>query len=182
VHDDESPAGITSHHINTHPRASCLVRLRTPIDITSSPQGERLKGPTSLSLSLSPSPSWKGNICLGFLPSEGNGLRALNCSRVRRLAPRRGSMIALERRVSDERVYVCVRPRVKSTILRYPRTCPRPARMIRNGIPPKGGTKPSDPIVWVRDQRITYKYVGVRRRTTSRPLSNRAWASTQTTR
>jgi hypothetical protein len=43
-------------------------------------------------------------------------------------------------------------------LLRYPRTFPRPAGIICNGIPPEGGIEPSDPVegVWVRQ--ITRMY------------------------
>jgi hypothetical protein len=46
----------------------------------------------------------------------------------------------------------------RATLPRYPRTLPRPAGTICNGIPPKGGTEPSDPIEWVRAQQITCRY------------------------
>jgi hypothetical protein len=34
----------------------------------------------------------------------------------------------------------------RATLPRYPRTFPRPVGMTRNGIPPEGGIKPSDPV------------------------------------
>jgi hypothetical protein len=34
----------------------------------------------------------------------------------------------------------------RATLPRYPRTLPRPAGTIHNGIPPEGGIEPSDPV------------------------------------
>jgi hypothetical protein len=34
----------------------------------------------------------------------------------------------------------------RATLPRYPRTFPRPAGTIRNGIAPEGGIEPSDPV------------------------------------
>jgi hypothetical protein len=50
------------------------------------------------------------------------------------------------RRVRDDPRYVCYMAEARATLLRYPRTFPRPAGTICNGIPPEGGTEPSDPI------------------------------------
>jgi hypothetical protein len=61
-------------------------------------------------------------------------------------------------RVRDDPMYVRYMAEARATLLRYPRTFPRPAGMVCNGIPPKGGTEPSDPIKWVRVQQITRKY------------------------
>jgi hypothetical protein len=49
-------------------------------------------------------------------------------------------------RVRDDPGYVRYMAEARATLLRYPRTFPRPARMICNGIPSEGGTEPSDPI------------------------------------
>jgi hypothetical protein len=46
----------------------------------------------------------------------------------------------------------------RAALPRYPRTFPRPAGTICNGIPPEGGTEPSDPIKWVRVQQIPCRY------------------------
>jgi hypothetical protein len=61
-------------------------------------------------------------------------------------------------RVSDDSGYVRYMAEAQATLLRYPRTFPRPAGKICNGIPPEGGIEPSDPVegVWVR--RITHRY------------------------
>ena len=58
----------------------------------------------------------------------------------------------------DDSGYVCYMAEARATLPRYPRTFPRPAGTICNGIPPEGGIEPSDPIegVWVR--RITRRY------------------------
>jgi hypothetical protein len=61
-------------------------------------------------------------------------------------------------RVRDDPGYVCYMAKARATLPRYPRTFLRPAGMICNGIPPEGGTEPSDPIKWVRVQRITCRY------------------------
>jgi hypothetical protein len=62
------------------------------------------------------------------------------------------------RRVRDDSGYVRYMAEARATLPRYPRTFPRPAGMICNGIPPEGGIDPSDPVegVWVR--RITRRY------------------------
>jgi hypothetical protein len=62
------------------------------------------------------------------------------------------------RRVRDDSGYVRYMAEARATLPRYPRTFPRPAGTICNGIPPEGGIKPSDPVegVWVR--RITRRY------------------------
>jgi hypothetical protein len=62
------------------------------------------------------------------------------------------------RRVRDDPGYVCYMAEARAMLLRYPRTFPRPAGTICNGIPPEGGTEPSDPIKWVRVQQITCMY------------------------
>jgi hypothetical protein len=61
-------------------------------------------------------------------------------------------------RVRDDRGYVRYMAEARATLPRYPRTFPRPAGTVCNGIPPKGGTEPSDPIKWVRVQQITRMY------------------------
>jgi hypothetical protein len=61
-------------------------------------------------------------------------------------------------RVRDDPGYVRYMAKARATLPRYPRTFPRPAGTICNGIPPEGGTKPLDPIKWVRVQQITCKY------------------------
>jgi hypothetical protein len=53
-------------------------------------------------------------------------------------------------RVRDDPGYVCYMAEARATLPRYPRTFLRPAGTICNGIPPEGGTEPSDPIKWVR--------------------------------
>jgi hypothetical protein len=66
------------------------------------------------------------------------------------LAPRQGSTTALEHRVRDDHGYIHYMAKARATIPRYRRTFPRPAGMIRIGIPPEGGIEPSDLIEWVR--------------------------------
>jgi hypothetical protein len=61
-------------------------------------------------------------------------------------------------RVRDDPRYVCYMAEARATLSRYRRTFPRPAGTVCNGIPPKGGTEPSDPIKWVRVQQITRRY------------------------
>jgi hypothetical protein len=52
--------------------------------------------------------------------------------------------------VRDDPGYVRYMAEARATLPRYPRTFPRPEGMICNGIPPEGGTEPSNPIKWVR--------------------------------
>jgi hypothetical protein len=61
-------------------------------------------------------------------------------------------------RVRDDPGYVRYMAKARAMLSRYPKTFLRPVETVCNGIPPKGGTEPSDPIKWVRVQRITYKY------------------------
>jgi hypothetical protein len=61
-------------------------------------------------------------------------------------------------RVRDDPGYVHYMAKARATLPRYPKTFPRPAGTVCNGIPPKGGTEPSDPIKWGRVQRITCRY------------------------
>jgi hypothetical protein len=61
-------------------------------------------------------------------------------------------------RVRDDPGYVRYMAKARATLLRYPKTFLRPAGTICNGIPPKGGTEPSDPIEWVWVQQITCRY------------------------
>jgi hypothetical protein len=61
-------------------------------------------------------------------------------------------------RVRDDPGYVRYMAEARATLLRYPRTFSRPAGTVCNGIPPKEGIKPLDPIKWVRVQRITCRY------------------------
>jgi hypothetical protein len=61
-------------------------------------------------------------------------------------------------RVRDDPGYVCYMAEARATLPRYPRTFPRLAGTICNGIPPEGGIEPSDPIEWVRVQQITCRY------------------------
>jgi hypothetical protein len=61
-------------------------------------------------------------------------------------------------RVRDDPGYVCYMAKARATLPRYPKTFPRPAGTVCHGIPLKGGTEPSDPIKWVRVQRITCRY------------------------
>jgi hypothetical protein len=61
-------------------------------------------------------------------------------------------------RVRDDPGYVRYMAEARATLPRYPRTFPSQAGMICNGIPPEGGTEPSDPIKWVRVQQITCRY------------------------
>jgi hypothetical protein len=49
-------------------------------------------------------------------------------------------------RVRDDHEYVRYMAKARATLPRYPRTFPRPAGTICNGIPPEGGTEPLDPI------------------------------------
>jgi hypothetical protein len=53
-------------------------------------------------------------------------------------------------RVRDDPRHVRYMAKARATLPRYPKTFPRPAGTVCNGIPPKGGTEPSDPIKWVR--------------------------------
>jgi hypothetical protein len=48
--------------------------------------------------------------------------------------------------VRDDPGYVRYMAEARATLPRYPRTFPRPALTICNGIPPEGDTEPSDPI------------------------------------
>jgi hypothetical protein len=50
------------------------------------------------------------------------------------------------RRVRDDPGYVQYMAEARATLPRYPRTFPRPAGTICDGILPEGGTEPSDPI------------------------------------
>jgi hypothetical protein len=50
------------------------------------------------------------------------------------------------RRVRDDPGYVRYMAKARAMLPRNPRTFPRPAGTICNGIPPEGGTEPSDPI------------------------------------
>jgi hypothetical protein len=61
-------------------------------------------------------------------------------------------------RVRDDPGFVCYMAEARATLSRYHRTFLRPAGAICNGIPPEGGTEPSDPIKWVRVQQITCMY------------------------
>jgi hypothetical protein len=61
-------------------------------------------------------------------------------------------------RFRDDPGYVRYMAEARDTLPRYPKTFLRPAGMICNGIPPKGGTEPSDPIKWVWVQQITRRY------------------------
>jgi hypothetical protein len=61
-------------------------------------------------------------------------------------------------RVRDDPGYVRYMAEARATLPRYPKTFPRPAGTVCNGIPPKGGTEPLDPIEWVRVQQITCRY------------------------
>jgi hypothetical protein len=126
----------------------------------------------------------KGGISKKDLPSEGNGPRALLLIRGSKVAPSgvrqppqstrapsplliRGSKAGPSegfdscpraRRVRDDPRYVRYMAEARATLSRYPRTFPRPAGMICNGIPPKGVIEPSDPIEWVRVRQITCRY------------------------
>jgi hypothetical protein len=53
-------------------------------------------------------------------------------------------------RVRDDPRYVHYMAEARATLPRYPKTFPRQAGTICNGIPPEGGTEPLDPIKWVR--------------------------------
>jgi hypothetical protein len=61
-------------------------------------------------------------------------------------------------RVRDDPGYVRYMAKARATLPRYPKTFSRPVGIVCNGIPPKGGAEPSDPIKWVRVQRITCRY------------------------
>jgi hypothetical protein len=136
------------------------------------------------SLSLLPQGPGKGVFGKRILPSEGNGPRALLLIRGSKVAPSRvrqppqstrapcpllirGSKAGPSegfdsrpraRRVRDDPGYVCYMAEARATLPRYPRTFLRPAGTICNGIPPEGGTEPSDPIKWVWVQQITCRY------------------------
>jgi hypothetical protein len=62
------------------------------------------------------------------------------------------------RRVRDDSGYVHYMAEARPTLPRYPRTFPRPAGAICNGIPLEGGIEPSDPIERVRVRQITCRY------------------------
>jgi hypothetical protein len=134
--------------------------------------------------SLSPQGSGKRRYFERVLLSKGNGPRALLLIRGSKVAPCgvrqppqstrapsplliRGSKAGPSEgfdsrpracRVRDDPGYVCYMAKARATLPRYPKTFPRPAGTVCNGIPPKGGTEPSDPIKWVRVQRITCRY------------------------
>jgi hypothetical protein len=140
--------------------------------------------PFPFPLSLLSQGSGKGIFRKRILLSEGNGPRALLLIRGSKVAPCgvrqppqstqalsplliRGSKAGPSegfdsrpraRRVRDDPGYVCYMAEARATLPRYPRTFPRPAGTICNGIPPEGGTEPSDPIKWVRVQQITCRY------------------------
>jgi hypothetical protein len=61
-------------------------------------------------------------------------------------------------KVRDDPRYIRYMAKARATLPRYPKTFPRPAGTVCNGIPPKGGTEPSDPIEWVWVQQITCRY------------------------
>jgi hypothetical protein len=140
--------------------------------------------PFFLSLSLSCHMDREKGYFERILLSEGNGPRALLLIRGLKVAPCgvrqppqstrapspsliRGSKAGPSEgfdsrpracRVRDVPGYVHYMAEARATLPRYPRTFPRPAGTICNGIPPEGGTKPSDPIKWVRVQQITCRY------------------------
>jgi hypothetical protein len=135
-------------------------------------------------LSLLPQGPGKGIFRKRILLSEGNGPRALLLIRGSKVAPsgvrhppqstRALSPLLITgskagpsegfnsrprpRRVSDDSGYVRYMAEARATLPRYPRTFLRPEGTICNGIPPEGGTEPSDPIEWVRVQQITRRY------------------------
>jgi hypothetical protein len=137
--------------------------------------------PLSLSLATG---TGKGDIPKRILLSEGNGPRALLLIRGSKVSPsgvrqppqstRALSPLLIRnlkagpsegfdnrpraRKVRDDPGNVHYMAEARATLLRYPRTFPRPAGTICNGIPPEGGTEPSDPIEWVRVQQITRRY------------------------
>jgi hypothetical protein len=61
-------------------------------------------------------------------------------------------------KVRDNPGYVRYMAKARATLPRYPKRFPRLAGMVCNGIPPKGGTEPLDPIERVRVQQITCRY------------------------
>jgi hypothetical protein len=160
------------------------------------------------SLSLLPQGPGTGGFRKRTLPSEGNGPRALLLIRGSKVAPSgvrqppqstqapsplliRGSKAGLSegfdsrpraRRVRDDPGYVRYMAEARATLPRYPRTFPRLVGTICNGIPPEGGIEPSDPIEWVRVRQITCRYFWSALWATSRPLSNKARASTRISR
>jgi hypothetical protein len=137
--------------------------------------------PFSFPLSLLPQGPGKGVFRKRTLPSEGNGPRALLLIRGSKVTPSgvrqppqstqapsplliRGSKVGPSegfdsrpraRKVRDDPGYVRYMAEAWATLPRYPRTFPRPAGTICNGIPPEGGIEPSDPIEWVRVRQIT---------------------------
>jgi hypothetical protein len=84
-------------------------------------------------------------------------------------------------RVRDDPGYVCYMAEARAMLPKYPRTFPRPAGTICNGIPLEGGTEPSDPIKWSGSSESPAGTFGARLWATSRPLSNGARASTRIT-
>ena len=143
-----------------------------------------------------------------ILLSEGNGPRALLLIRGSKVAPSwvrqppqstrapsplliRGSKAGPSKgfdsrprtcRVRDDPRYVRYMAEARAMLPRYPRTFPRPAGTICNGIPPEGGTEPSDPIKWSGSSESPAGTFGARLWATSRPLSNGARAFTRITR
>jgi hypothetical protein len=139
--------------------------------------------PFPLSLSLATG-TGKGDNAKRILLGEGNGPRALLLIRGSKVAPSgvrqppqstrapsplliRGSKAGPSEgfdsrpracRVRDDLGYVCYMAEARATLPRYPRTFPRPAGTICNGIPPEEGIEPSDPIEWVRVRQITCRY------------------------
>jgi hypothetical protein len=136
------------------------------------------------SLFLSLHRDWEKGHFEGVLRSKGNGPRALLLVRGSKVAPRgvrrppqstrapsplliRGSKAGPSKgfdsrprtcRVRDDPGYIHYTAKARATLPRYPRPFLRPAGTICNGIPPKGGIEPSDPIEWVRVQQITCMY------------------------
>jgi hypothetical protein len=93
------------------------------------------------------------------LLSKGNRPQALLLIRGSKAGPSEGfDSHPRACRVRDDPGYIRYMAEARATLLRYPRTFPRPAGTICNGIPPEGGTEPSNPIKWVRLQRITCRY------------------------
>jgi hypothetical protein len=85
-------------------------------------------------------------------------------------------------RVRDDSGYVRYMAEARATLPRYPRTFPRPAGMICNGIPPEGGIEPSGPVKKGPGPANHLQVLLERLWATRRPLTNGARTSTRITR
>jgi hypothetical protein len=150
----------------------------------------------------------KGDISKRILLSEGNGPQALLLIRGSKVVPSgvrqppqstrapiplliRGSKAGppegfdsrpRARRVRDDPGYVRYMAEARATLPRYPRTFPRPAGMICNGIPPREAPSPRTLSNGSGSSKSPTGTFRARLWATSRPLSNGARTSTRITR